>query len=604
MIDWQKKLRLMVLASLLAAAPTSFQVLSAREAVDATPRESDTAVEESEGQLDLDEALRLKIGVKGLDGLKDVIQLLETALDKGLEQEDQDFAEQMLSDSLMQRATALMRVLSTRRIKDNQVQEIRQLITSDLRDVIAYGKPPAIAYLMLGKLQTLAGGDAREARRAISNYLKFEDLPDAQRAEGLVLRARMVRDLAKSLGYIEQAIELDPENVNYLYARATLLRRTKKLDQALEVLATVIEMKPENATAVIAQGEIYRQQEKMEEAIASFDKATELAPQSAAPYQNRGEIYRNQNKYDEAIEQFSEVLKRQPNVLLTLLHRADTYLASGKLEEALTDIEAVLKQQGLVAAYRLHAEILRKLDRLDKEVLEMETVSAAMTEKPELKMRLAIYHLAGKQYSKAIEDYTEVLDQQADNFMALQARGDVFLNVGKHAEAIVDFGRAVKLHGKDAALLNNLAWVLATSPEKDLRDGERAIELATLACELTKEKLPHILSTLASAHAEAGDFENAIKRAQQAIELNDPLHTEQITKELESYREGKPWREKQNLKDESPKAPLEDSLQEPPNDVRAPMPPTDEKWILVPNGIKGEINFDETINLEGVIKTE
>lgn len=570
MINWQNKLRFVVLASMLTATPASFRVLSAREAVDVAPHEDDATVEASEGQLDLDEALRLKIGAKGLRDLNKVIQRLETALDKGLEQEDHDFAEQMLSDSLMERATTLMRVINTRSIDDKRVQQIRQLVTSDLRDVIAYGEPPAVAYLMLGKLQTLAGGDAREARRAISNYLKIKELPDAQRAEGLVLRARMVRDLTKSIDYIEQAIKLAPENADYRYARATLLRRTKKLDQALEVLATVIEMKPENATAVIAQGEIYRQQEKIEAAIASFDKATELAPKAASPYQNRGEIYRNQNKYDEAIEQFSEVLKLQPNVLLTLLHRADTYLASGKLEEALIDIEAVLKQKGLVAAHRLHAEILRKLGRLDEEILEMETVSAAMPEKPEFKMRLAIYHLAGKQYSKAIEDYTEVLDQQADNFMALQARGDVFLNVGKHAEAIVDFSRAVKLQAKDAALLNNLAWVLATSPEKDLRDGKRAVELATLACELTKEKLPHILSTLAAAHAEAGDFEKAIKRAQQAVDLNDPQHTPQITKELESYREGKPWREKQNLKDESLEAPLENSLQEPPTDVRAP----------------------------------
>jgi hypothetical protein len=33
--------------------------------------------------------------------------------------------------------------------------------------------------------------------------------------------------------------------------------------------------------------------------------------------------------------------------------------------------------------------------------------------------------------------------------------------------------------------LNNLAWVLCTSPEDKLRDGKRAVELAAKACELT-----------------------------------------------------------------------------------------------------------------------
>ena len=72
-----------------------------------------------------------------------------------------------------------------------------------------------------------------------------------------------------------------------------------------------------------------------------------------------------------------------------------------------------------------------------------------------------------------------------------------------------------------------------------------------------------MLSTLAAAYAEVGDFENAIKRAQQAIALNDPQHGPQITKELKSYQEKKPWREKQNL-EKALELPLEETLQNPP----------------------------------------
>ena len=48
--------------------------------------------------------------------------------------------------------------------------------------------------------------------------------------------------------------------------------------------------------------------------------------------------------------------------------------------------------------------------------------------------------------------------------------------------------------------------MLATSPDAKLRNGRRAIELATRACELTKYKAAYILSTLAAAYAETGDF--------------------------------------------------------------------------------------------------
>ena len=225
-------------------------------------------------------------------------------------------------------------------------------------------------------------------------------------------------------------------------------------------------MNPKEGNAVILQGEIYREQEKLDEALASFDKATELAPQSPAPYQNRGEIYRQQKKYQKAIEQFNEVLKLQPDFLTTLLHRADAYMADGQLEKSLADLDVVLeKKQDLVNAHRLRAAILANLGRLNDAIEEQEKLSAAVPGKPEHKLRLVIYYLAGNQYSKAITAYSDVLDVQKDNFGILQARGSAYLSIGKHAEAIAILGEPLKLNPQDATLLNNLAWVLATTPE-------------------------------------------------------------------------------------------------------------------------------------------
>jgi len=41
-------------------------------------------------------------------------------------------------------------------------------------------------------------------------------------------------------------------------------------------------------------------------------------------------------------------------------------------------------------------------------------------------------------------------------------------------------------------------------------NGEKAIKLATKACEETEWKAAHIISTLAAAYAENGDFENEL----------------------------------------------------------------------------------------------
>ncbi len=92
-------------------------------------------------------------------------------------------------------------------------------------------------------------------------------------------------------------------------------------------------------------------------------------------------------------------------------------------------------------------------------------------------------------------------------------------------------------------MLNNLAWVLATSPEDELRDGGRAVELAKQACEVTEYKQAHILSTLAAGYAESGDFDHAVDWSQKAVALGADEMKEQLKKELESYQAKKPWRE-------------------------------------------------------------
>ena len=116
----------------------------------------------------------------------------------------------------------------------------------------------------------------------------------------------------------------------------------------------------------------------------------------------------------------------------------------------------------------------------------------------------------------------------------------------------------------DEGVLNNLAWVLSTSPKDELRDGKRAITLATQAAELTDFDQAYILSTLASAYAETGDFDNAIKWIQKAIKVNkqkgedgtvDKERTEEqsesLQKEYEKYKTKEPWRELQDVEAEN-----------------------------------------------------
>jgi Flp pilus assembly protein TadD len=172
---------------------------------------------------------------------------------------------------------------------------------------------------------------------------------------------------------------------------------------------------------------------------------------------------------------------------------------------------------------------------------------------------------AKKNWAKAIETDQAVLALDPTEWRALRGLGDAMLNTGRHAEAIANFEKALKLEPKDDGVLNNLAWVLATSPDDKLRDGHRAIQLATDACKLTEYKVPHILSTLAAAYAESGDFANAVKWSTKAVEVansskvndkeNDQETKDALKKELENYKAKKPTREMLTEEKVEPKKP-------------------------------------------------
>jgi Flp pilus assembly protein TadD len=90
---------------------------------------------------------------------------------------------------------------------------------------------------------------------------------------------------------------------------------------------------------------------------------------------------------------------------------------------------------------------------------------------------------------------------------------------GQTPEAISHYQQSLKLRPDAPEVLNNLAWIQATSADPALRDGPEAVREALKACDLTHDQQPLFLGTLAAAYAEAGDFANAIETATQARDL-------------------------------------------------------------------------------------
>lgn len=118
---------------------------------------------------------------------------------------------------------------------------------------------------------------------------------------------------------------------------------------------------------------------------------------------------------------------------------------------------------------------------------------------------------------------------------------------GRYEAAVQHYRAALEAAPAYGQAMNGLAWLLATCPEDRLRDGAQAVKLAGTVADGTGHQMPQVEITLAAAHAEAGDFPQALKAAELAQTLAAPSGDSNLiarcTQVLEAVRRGKPFRE-------------------------------------------------------------
>ena len=138
---------------------------------------------------------------------------------------------------------------------------------------------------------------------------------------------------------------------------------------------------------------------------------------------------------------------------------------------------------------------------------------------------------------------SDKIDQALDHFRSAYRCGLKTLSVvlrlarlltanGAYEEGIDWYRRAQNHFELDTKTLNDIAWLLATCPQVELRNCEQAIRLAQHVCKETEYRHAAAIDTLAAANAECGQIDQAISFVHRAIDL---ARAQQDTVALQSF---------------------------------------------------------------------
>jgi cytochrome c-type biogenesis protein CcmH/NrfG len=152
------------------------------------------------------------------------------------------------------------------------------------------------------------------------------------------------------------------------------------------------------------------------------------------------------------------------------------------------------------------------------------------------------------QTDEAIPHFERALQLEPNLVEAHYFLGMALVMKGRRAEGLAHWRQALRKDPDNVQVLNETAWVLATTTDDALRNGGEAVALAEHAAQLTSGREPAVLGTLAAAYAETGSYDRAIDLEQKAADLatrqgNAPL-AEMLSQRLTLFNQKTPVRQK------------------------------------------------------------
>jgi len=314
-------------------------------------------------------------------------------------------------------------------------------------------------------------------------------------------------------------------------------------EKALEDFRYAEQLRPNDERVCVNIGVALYRTGNIDMANKYFKKALNINPKFYRTLQNLGLLKVKTGNLDEAYHYFQQAFKQHPSYFVACeLGRISKEL--GNTSNAIYYFNVALKQrpedkQTHVRLGAIYADLHRFM--LARSHLEIAINIGATS--PEIYLACSKLCMELGDTNSAIVNLEKAVKQNPNNIQIRYNLAQLYSQIKHWKKAAEMYNNIIQENLSYPPLLNNYAWLLATSPDKNVRNGNLALKLASQICELTQWKNLPFIDTLAAAYAEMGDYSNSIALLEEYQNLATNSEMKQLVeKRLELYRKKCPVR--------------------------------------------------------------
>ena len=231
----------------------------------------------------------------------------------------------------------------------------------------------------------------------------------------------------------------------------------------------------------------------------------------------------------------------------TRLYLGRILLDENNLEQAVRVFAGISATTEKEADYHRSAGILLlKYNQIRPARNHLRVALSVYKDNPDFRFNLGIAEAGSGNLVESLNHFRACVRMKPTDAVAHFQLGNALQATGKGHDAVTHYRKSLQVRPGWMFPANNLAWLLSTHPDSELRNGEEAVKLISPIIKADGGKNHTTLSTLAAALAETGDFKGAIETTTRALHYAQSVGANDagLRAALSNYRNGKAFRGK------------------------------------------------------------